>query len=342
MTNTSSEMIGDLYLELGGFLPSVEVAYVTYGKLALHPNNAVLLTHGYTTTHLFCEGGAAASESSWHDVVGPGKPIDTERYFVVSSNMLGSSYGTTAPRSIDPRTGNPYGPHFPPITLKDIVTVQRRLLERLGINRLLAVIGPSYGGMQAFSWATEFPDFMKGTVAVVTSLGPPPRPILERITSMLRADPNWNGGDYYATGGVVDTLTDLRENTLRSYGIEEDLEKAFPERALRDAKIRKMAQIWAEGFDANSLLALGGAMMRFDPRPKLASIRSKVLFVLSRTDAHFPPSIAAGVMAALEEAGVDARYFEIDSKHGHLASGLDAAKWEPILRRFLSELQTAT
>ena len=103
-----------------------------------------------------------------------------------------------------------------------------------------------------------------------------------------------------------------------------------------------MARIWAEGFDANSLLALGGAMMRFDPRPKHASIRSKVLFVLSRTDAHFPPSIAPGVMAAVEEAGVDARYFEIDSEHGHLASGLDAAKWEPILRHFLAELQTAT
>jgi len=106
--------------------------------------------------------------------------------------------------------------------------------------------------------------------------------------------------------------------------------------------IRKMARIWAEGFDANSLLAVGGAMMRFDPLPKLASIRSKVLFVLSRTDAHFPPSIAPGVMAALAEAGVDARYFEIDSEHGHLASGLDAAKWEPTLRRFLSELQTVT
>src|SRR5262249_9681827 len=191
MTNTSSEMIGGVNLELGGFISAVEVAYITYGKLSPQRNNAILLTHGYTTTHLFCEGGAAASESSWHDVVGPGKPIDTERYFVISSNMLGSSYGTTAPRSIDPTTGKPYGPHFPPITLNDIVTVQRRLLEKLGINRLLAVVGP-YGGMQAFSWATEFPDFMKGTVAVVTSLGPPPRSILERITAMLRADPNWN------------------------------------------------------------------------------------------------------------------------------------------------------
>jgi homoserine O-acetyltransferase len=102
MTITSSQlMIGDLYLELGGFLPSVEVAYVTYGKLSPQRNNAILLTHGYTTTHLFCEGGAAASEPSWHDVIGPGKPIDTERYFVISSNMLGSSYGTTAPKSID-------------------------------------------------------------------------------------------------------------------------------------------------------------------------------------------------------------------------------------------------
>jgi homoserine O-acetyltransferase/O-succinyltransferase len=162
-----------------------------------------------------------------------------------------------------------------------------------------------------------------------------PRPIREQITSMLRADPNWNGSDCCATGGVVDTFTDLRENTLRSYGIEEDLKNAFPERALRDAEVRNMPRIWAEGFDANSLLALGGAMMRFDPRPKLASIRSKVLFVLSRTKTRIS-------RWHLEEVGVDARYFGIDSEHGHLASGLDAAKWEPILKRFLSELQTAT
>jgi len=159
-------------------------------------------------------------------------PIDTERYFVISSNMLGSSYGTTAPRSIDPRTGKPYGPHFPPITLGDIVTVQRRLLEKLGINRLLAVVGPSYGGNAGVQLGDGVSRFHEGYGRGRHEPGPAPRPILERITSMLRVDPNWNGGDYYATGGVVDTLTDLRENTLRSYGIGEDLKKAFSRAAI--------------------------------------------------------------------------------------------------------------
>jgi homoserine O-acetyltransferase len=144
--------------------------------------------------------------------------------------------------------------------------------------------------------------------------------------------------DAVAPQCVLDTMTRLREDTLRRYGIDESLAARLPDKAARDAEILKMARTWAEAFDGHSLLALGRAMNRYDVRPDLAKIRARVLYVLSRTDKLFPPSLAAEVMPALAAAGVDATYEEIDSEHGHLASGSDSAKWEPALRRFLAEL----
>src|SRR5258705_5145626 len=148
MTETSIGSIGDLPLRHGGVLRDAGLAYVTYGALAPDRRNAVLLTHGYTSSHRFAEGGAAA-EGSWAPLVGPGRAIDTDRFFVVSSHMLGSSYGSTGPASIDPRTGRAYRPDVPPITLGDIVTAQRRLLGQLGVRELAAVGRPSYRGFQA-------------------------------------------------------------------------------------------------------------------------------------------------------------------------------------------------
>src|SRR5271168_5316308 len=141
--------IGDLQLARGGTLRAARLAYVTYGTLAPDGRNAILLTHGFTSSHLFADGGAAASEGSWADLVGPGRAIDTDRFFVVSSNMLGSAFGSTAPASINPETGREYGPDYPLITLPDIVAAQRRMLDGLGAKGLIAVVGPSYGGIQA-------------------------------------------------------------------------------------------------------------------------------------------------------------------------------------------------
>ena len=126
---TAFQDIGDLKLRLGGTLRGAQLAYITRGRLAADGRNAVLLTHGYTSSHSFIEGGSGASEGGWAGLVGPGLAIDTDRWFVVSSNMLGPSFGSTAPRSTDPATGRPYGPDFPPITLTDIVAAQRRLLD---------------------------------------------------------------------------------------------------------------------------------------------------------------------------------------------------------------------
>ena len=155
---------------------------------------------------------------------------------------------------------------------------------------------------------------------------------------MLAKDPNWNGGNYYENGGITKVLTDMRVATLKRYGIDEQLAAQFPDRAAREAEIVRRAETWSKVFDGNSLVVLRRASVNFDAERDFARIKAKVLYVLSRTDKLFPPSIAPGVMEKLKAAGVSADYFEIDSDFGHSASGLDAAKWAPRLKAFMAGL----
>ena len=331
--------IGDLTLASGTVLPNVRLAHVTYGRLAPGGRNAVLLTHGYTSSHMMAHPNpSGASEGSWAELVGPGRPIDTDRFFVVCSNMLGSAYGSTAPASFNPATGRAYGPDFPAITLPDIVMAQKKLLDLLGVRHLAAVVGPSYGGFQAFQWGISFPNFMDGLVPVVTAPRRPNDAGPDALQARLATDPNWNGGHYYEAGGIVATMTTIREETLRRYGMEAELAPRLPDKAERDAAIRATAAAWAHAFDGNSLLVLGRAMQGWDATPSFPRIKARLLYVLSRTDALFPPSLAPGVLADLKAAGVAAAYVEIDSEHGHLASGTDAAKWADALRGFMEAL----
>ena len=339
MSEPAISSIGDLPLHHGGVLRDARLAYTTYGQLAPDGRNAILLTHGYTSSHLFAEGSMAA-EGSWAPLVGPGRAIDTDRFFVVSSNMLGSSYGSTAPHSIDPATGRPYGPEFPRITLGDIVTAQRRLLDRLGVHQLVAVVGPSYGGFQAFAWGVEFPDFVRALVPVTTAPQTLNAIPVEALRHRLSADPAWNGGRY-DPGALVDTMTSLREDTLRRYGIDAILAGRYSDAAMRARALRTVARNWAEAFDPHSLLVLGAAANEFDATRAFSRLRARVLFVLSTSDVLFPPSLAPGVMSALSAAGVDATYEELDSPHGHLAPGVDAARWAPALGRFLAAVASA-
>jgi homoserine O-acetyltransferase/O-succinyltransferase len=326
-TQHGSFTFADFRLLNGEVLPEVTIAYCTRGRLAPDGRNAVLVTHGYTSGHRMIESGAGSSEGSWSTLVGPGAPIDTERCFVVCSNMLGSSYGSTNAASRDPRTGRPYGSRFPHITVADIVTAQRRLLQHLGVKHLSAVVGPSYGGFQAFQWAVTFPDDMNGIVPVVSSPRAQSRDRVGTLLARFERDLNWHGGDYYDTPGMREIMQALRVETLKRYGMNAS-----------DAEIERLASNWAKEFDANSLLILGRAMESYDVTAELGRIRVPVLYVLSRTDELFPPELAPGVMASLREAGVSASYFEIDSELGHLASGADAAKWAPALREFMGRL----
>jgi len=334
-------VIHDFRLQNGTVMPEVKIAYETYGKPAADGRNAVLITHGYTSTH-HAAGLNPANDNHagwWYGLIGPGKAIDTDKLFVVSSNALGSSAGSTNGASLDPGTGKPYGADFPAITMRDIVAAQKSLLDSLGVKHLVAVAGPSLGGYQAFQWAVAYPDMMDGVVAVVTA----PRSAnvekgLAELEARLATDPNWNGGNYYDKGGVAAVMTDIRVETLKRYGIEAALTPRFPDPASREAEIHRIAANFAQKWDANSLVILRRATIGYDTVPDFPRIKAKLLYVLCRSDRVFPAAIGPGYMKALTDAGVDAHYYEIDSDLGHSASGLDAAKWAPTLREFLTPL----
>ncbi len=334
--------ISDFRLQSGTVMGDVTIAYRTLGVLAPKRDNAVLVTHGYTSGPQMIEPGGSTGEGSWNELVGPGKAVDTNRYFAICPNMLGSSYGSTNAASFDPATGRRYGQRFPDITVSDIVATQRRLLDQLGIDSLVAIVGPSYGGYQAFQWAIDYPGAMKGIAAIVTAPMVPRERAKARVAHLLATlskHPNWNGGDYYDAGGVLETMIEIRIATLKTYGIEARLKETMSDPEDIEAAIREEATRWAKGFDANSLLILAKALRNFDVTAQFGMIRSKVLYVLSRTDKLFPPELAPGVMRDLNAAGVDADYFLLDSEYGHSASGRDAHKWAPRLRQFMQSLE---
>jgi homoserine O-acetyltransferase len=284
---------GNFTLENGRSLIELALAYETHGGLARDGRNAILVTHGFTSSHHAAgpplEPGG--TPGFWDGLIGPGKTIDTDRYFVVSSNMLGSSYGSTAPRSDNPATGKPYGPDFPVITLRDIVTAQKAMLDSLGVRHLVAVAGPSFGGYQAFQWAVTFPDHMSGVVPVVTApKGSGGEQAVQNLIDQLARDPNWNDGWYYDRGGVTATLAAMRFDTLSRYGFNEALAASFPDPAARQAEMRRMAEAWAREFDANSLVTLRRASVRFDAERDFGKIRAKVLYVLSRSEERAFPT----------------------------------------------------
>jgi homoserine O-acetyltransferase len=214
------------------------------------------------------------------------------------------------------------------------------MLDAIGVTHLVAVAGLSFGGYQAFQWGVTFPDAMRGIVAVVTS---PSATDGARMVADLRARfaeaPGWNGGHHYGNAEMIAFMTELRVATLKRYGIEAQLAPTFPDPAKREAAIHQLAEPWAKAFDPNSMITLAQARSHYNAEKDFARIRAKLLYVLSRTDKLFPPSIAPAVMAKLKAAGVDATYFEIDSDKGHLASGADWAKWDRVLRDFLKSLE---
>ncbi|MBL4721895.1 MAG: alpha/beta fold hydrolase [Alphaproteobacteria bacterium] len=327
-------------LELGGALPDLALAYETYGDLNAAQGNAILLNHGYTSS----PHAAGDAKGWWHNLIGPGRAMDTDKYCVICVNMIGSAYGSTGPGSIDPATGKPYGPDFPDITTGDMVRAQSLLLDDMGIDQLAAVVGFSFGGYLTFKWGVTYPDRMRALAPVATwnkSRGGPET--VTAIEDRFSQCTGWNGGNYYGDekgSGVFDMLTNVRVDTLRSYGIGRLLEDQLGSAEAATRGLEKLGRQWAGEFDANSLIILRKAAILFDAWDNAANIKAPVLYVLSNTDSRFPPNLAEPTMAHLKASGVDATYVEIDSPYGHRAPSEDWEKWAPDLTMFLNKHAT--
>lgn len=318
--------IGSLTLRSGFVLPAVQVAYACQGTLAPDGRNAILVTHGFTSAHTMIEPGHHVAEGSWVPIIGPGRPLDTDRWFIVCSNMLGSAAGTTGPRSIRPGTGKPWGPDFPDITLEDIVEVQHRLLHALGVRHLRAVMGPSYGGWQALQWALDHPDEVDAIGVIASDFRHPPGQSKAGQIAKFAQSPQWHGGWYYDRGGMEATLLELRLQTLQSYGLETLYAQRYPDPAQRQAAMEAPSRAWAAQFDANSMVALSGAAEHFDVFDRVERIRARTLLVQCATDRIFPSNDVS--RQALAKIPAPTRYVELDSPYGHMASGVDIAKWQ--------------
>lgn len=324
----------DFELTTGETLPELTVAYETWGELAPGGDNAILLCHGYTNyPH------AGGDTQGWfHNLMGPGKAVDTDRYFVVCSNMLGSSYGTSGPQSIDPATGKPYGPDFPKFTTADMVAAQKCLIDHLGIEQLKAVMGYSYGGHLTFLWGATHPDRMRALVPVAG--------VIERATTKAQVEairdrfagacPGWNGGHYHGRemeSGVYDELVKQRMDRLRLYGVGKHLEDTVADAGEREQIIRQRAESWAHQFDANSLAILYEAGI--GSAADAGRIKAPLLNVLSRTDSVVDVGLGQPTVDLLRGKGVDATFLEIDTEYGHAGPMIDAHKWRDELKAFL-------
>ena len=360
----SAVLDGVLKLELGGELSGVTVAYETYGQLNAAKDNAVLVCHAISGDSHVARHDAEDDPGWWDIVVGPGKPVDTNRFFVICPNLLGGCRGTTGPGSINPATGKPYGRSFPTVTIGDMVEVQRRLLEHLGIRRLLAIIGGSVGGHQALTWATRHPDWVRGVIPIATS----PRLTSQSLAfdvvgrNAILRDPHFHGGQYYdkphgpdvglAIARMIGHITYLsREamtekfdaNRLQPRDVAIQFEKKFSVGSYLGYQGAK----FVERFDANSYLTLSLAMDLFDlggtPEQLAAAFRNarcRWLVISFSGDWLFPPDQSHDIVRALLANQAAVSYSNIQSACGHDAFLLpdDLAAYGEMIRAFLDNL----
>jgi homoserine O-acetyltransferase len=348
--------IGSLALERGGALPSVKIAFRSWGTLNARGDNAVLVLHALTgDTRAAGEGGW------WAPMIGPGRPIDTDRHFVLSSNVLGGCAGSTGPGSTDPSTGHPYGVRFPLVTVGDMVAAQRRLIDLLGIRRAL-VIGGSIGGFQALEWATRHPERVAGAVVIAASgsLGAQAIAAHSEIgRRAIMADPWWHGGDYARFGAAPEAgLAIARMAAMITYQSRESMDARFGRNlAARPSRyplfgdrfdvegyLHHQGDRLAQRFDANSYLYLTRAMDLYDvardggPERWLRRLRSPALLVGIRTDWLFPPEEIEALAHQARDFGADATYAELDSPHGHDAFLKEWHRLDEIIRPFIDRL----
>ena len=357
-----------LSLESGGILPSVTVAFETYGQLNEAGDNAILICHAISGDSHVARHNAEDEPGWWDILVGPGKPVDTNRFFVICPNLLGGCRGTTGPGSLNPATRKPYGPDFPTITIGDMVEVQRRLLDHLGIGQLIAVIGGSVGGHQTLTWATRHPDRLRGAVALATS----PRLTSQALAfdvvgrNAIHRDPHFHGGQYYdqpqgpavglALARMIGHITYLspeamnlkfEADRLQPREVAMEFEKTFSVGSYLGYQGTK----FVERFDANSYMTLSLAMDLFDlggtPEQLAAGLHPahcRWLVLSFSSDWLFPPSQSRDIVNALVRNNAAVSHCNIQSSCGHDAFLLpdDFDRYGEMIRAFIHNLVSAS
>src|SRR3954465_11691775 len=353
-----------LILKAGKTLASYELVYETYGTLNAARSNAVLVCHALSGSHHVAGYYAddPAKVGWWDNLIGPGKPIDTDRYFVIGVNTRGGCHGSTGPGSIDRATGQPYGAAFPLVTVEDWVISQARLMDRLGIQRLAAAIGGSLGGMQALQWTLSFPDRIAHAVVIAAA----PRLSTQNIAfndvarQAIVSDPDFHGGNFYEHKAVparglklarmLGHITYLSEDLLTEkfgrvskrgeYGFNYDVEFEI------ESYLRYQGDKFAQVFDANTYLLMTKALDYFDPAKEsggdlakaLAGARASYFVGSFKSDWRFPPDRSREMVKALVASKKPVTYAEIDAPHGHDAFLLDNRHYHELVAAYFDNV----
>jgi len=348
----------ELGLESGEKLGPIRLAYETYGDLNPQKSNAVLVLHALSgDAHAagFHKGDTAPGW--WDSLIGSDKGIDTNKYFVVCSNVIGGCKGSTGPSSVNPLTGKPYGLDFPLITIGDMVNAQRHLIDHLGIEKLLAVVGGSMGGMEVLQWMVSYPERIRAAIPIATTLKHTPQQIAfnEVGRQAVMADPNWRKGNYYGSKPPTKGLAVARMIGHITYMSDTSMTEKFGRRTRTDREPFKFsAEFEVEGylryrgdnfvkrFDANSYLYITKAIDYFNilNGHSLASIfkglKAKVLVLAFKSDWLYPAYQSQEIVKACKLAGVNASYCEINSSYGHDAFLLEIEEETHLIKHFLS------
>ena len=358
-----------LGLRCGRDLGPYQLVYETYGQLNAQRSNAVLICHALNASHHVAGvyPGQDKSEGWWDNMVGPGKPLDTDRFFVIGVNNLGSCFGSTGPMHTNPQTGRVYGADFPVVTVEDWVDSQARLLDELGITQLAAVMGGSLGGMQALSWTLQYPERVRHALVIASSpnLNAENIAFNEVARRAIATDPDFHGGHFYAHGvvpkrglriarmlGHITYLSDDVMNEKFGRRLQYALANAPYQYSTQDIEfeiesyLRHQGDKFSEYFDANTYLLITRALDYFDPAREfggdlsaaLARAKAAFLLVSFSTDWRFSPARSREMVRALLHNRSTVSYAEIDAPHGHDAFLLDDARYLALVRSYFEQV----
>lgn len=338
----------------------ITLAYETYGELNKDKSNAILILHALSgDAHAAGFHKADEKKGWWDDMIGPGKAFDTDKYFVICSNILGGCKGSTGPSSINPKTDKPYALDFPVITIKDMVKCQKELIDWLGIKKLLSVVGGSMGGMQVLVWLTHYPDRIYSAIPIATALKHSPQQIAfdEVGRQAIMADPDWKEGNYYGGPGPAKGLAVARMIGHITYMSDTSMEEKFGRvKTINKEPFKFTADFQVEGylryrgdnfvkrFDANSYLYITKAMDNFDAlegktlQDLFKGIKAKVLVIAFKSDWLYPAHQSKEIVKACKLAGLEATYCEIDSTYGHDAFLLETKEETHLIKHFLKKV----